>query len=273
MAKTRRKKGRTKQKTSKVLTFVIGGLFLFIVLAVIGNLSGTSDKSPVELPQTPISQTSKTAQLSEEQRKEIWLALTQAWAQPDPQKAKEILLQEFKISSEQLKTIQQEGLSQDWKTFDQWDISDEERKQIFVDLYEMQYLAIKEAQQKYPDSPEQQEAYQKESVNQANDKILEKYHLTPFQLSEIAKQGNTDQWVKLVDMEKLDPTRKATKKPSSYTTVHSPTTVTYSGSSYSDASKSKLNMSKPVKVRGYYRQDGTYVRPHSRVLPGQGKKK
>lgn len=40
--------------------------------------------------------------------------------------------------------------------------------------------------------------------------------------------------------------------------------VSYSGGS---SPKKPLDQSKPVKVRGYYRKDGTYVRPHTRNPP------
>ena len=45
---------------------------------------------------------------------------------------------------------------------------------------------------------------------------------------------------------------------------------TYSGSS--SASGTSSSAGKDVQVRGYYRKDGTYVRPHTRSAPGTKKK-
>jgi micrococcal nuclease len=38
---------------------------------------------------------------------------------------------------------------------------------------------------------------------------------------------------------------------------------------FSDAGLPALDMSRPVHVRGYYRKDGTYVRPHTRSYPSR----
>lgn len=44
-------------------------------------------------------------------------------------------------------------------------------------------------------------------------------------------------------------------------------TILPTSSSSTTTSLPALDMSKPVSVRGYYRKDGTYVRPHTRNYP------
>lgn len=46
-----------------------------------------------------------------------------------------------------------------------------------------------------------------------------------------------------------------------------------SSSSSTRSSSNYLNPGKTVNVKGYYRKNGTYVRPHTRSSPGSGRKR
>lgn len=224
----RKKQYRRKKKPSSYLS-MLGGLFvLFIFFSIVGKCN--------QSPNSRVTPKSKAtpAPRSEQDRYQIWMKFAQAqedilqevtkkYPQTETSQTIDIerdsyqkkllddmktkIMQQEHVTNEELQAIQIEGLSKSWRLPIKWDISEDERKKIFVKLYQIEMDANEEARSRRFSSTEEGEYFETALVNAKRKEIMQKYHLTTEQLDAIQKEGAEKQWTAII------PSVEATKTP------------------------------------------------------------